>query len=257
MSKKSARSSRLSTSKHYTATSAVRIIGGRFKRRQLDFIDADGLRPTPDRLRETLFNWLMAELYGARVLDCCAGSGALGFEALSRGAAHCTFIEANPKQSQLLCDSAKLLQVSQTDADILTGRAEMVIEQQAENFAAFDVVFIDPPYELDLWQPIIKALLAHQLIHGDTLLYLEADRPINEIVNVLDTSVAPQDAVQKAEKSTLQKTEKEPTALDNADTDTDTDTDTDVNSAKPSFYCLKDTKVGQIHAGIYQYAVNS
>lgn len=243
MSKKSARSSRLSTSKHYTATSAVRIIGGRFKRRQLDFIDADGLRPTPDRLRETLFNWLMAELYGARVLDCCAGSGVLGFEALSRGAAHCTFIEANPKQSQLLCDSAKLLQVSQTDANILTGRAEVLINQQTSRFSAFDVVFIDPPYELNLWEPILKALLTHQLIHSDTLLYLEADRPINEIINVIEKSGAHHETVQKAEE------EPTTTVLDNADTD--------ANSAKPSFYCLKDTKVGQIHAGIYQYAVNS
>ncbi|CAM4055806.1 16S rRNA (guanine(966)-N(2))-methyltransferase RsmD [Psychrobacter arenosus] len=241
MSKKSARSSRLSTSKHYTATSAVRIIGGRFKRRQLDFIDAEGLRPTPDRLRETLFSWLMADLYSARVLDCCAGSGVLGFEALSRGAAHCTFIEANPKQSQLLADSAELLQVSQTDADILTGRAELVIEQQAENFSAFDVVFIDPPYELDLWQPILKALLSHQLIHSDTLLYLEADRPINDIVTVIE------------------KAAKEPTAtiVANDNLDINNDTDTVINSAEPSFYCLKETKVGQIHAGIYQYAVNS
>lgn len=248
MSKKSARSSRVSTSKHYTATSAVRIIGGRFKRRQLDFIDAEGLRPTPDRLRETLFSWLMADLYSARVLDCCAGSGVLGFEALSRGAAHCTFIEANPKQSQLLADSAELLQVSQTDADILTGRAELVIEQQAENFAAFDVVFIDPPYELDLWQPILKALLAHQLIHSDTLLYLEANRPINDIVTIIEKEI-------DSHQNSVKKAAKEPTATAVAKDSSDTNIDT--NSAEPSFYCLKETKVGQIHAGIYQYAVNS
>lgn len=248
MSKKSARSSRLSTSKHYTATSAVRIIGGRFKRRQLDFIDAEGLRPTPDRLRETLFSWLMADLYSARVLDCCAGSGVLGFEALSRGAAHCTFIEANPKQSQLLADSAELLQVSQTDADILTGRAEVVIEQQAGSFAPFDVVFIDPPYELDLWQPILKALLAHQLIHSDTLLYLEADRPINDIVTVVEKE-------SDSHQNFVQKTAREPATTVSAKDSSDTNSDT--NNAEPSFYCLKETKVGQIHAGIYQYAVNS
>lgn len=250
MSKKSARSSRLSTSKHYTATSAVRIIGGRFKRRQLDFIDAEGLRPTPDRLRETLFSWLMADLYSARVLDCCAGSGVLGFEALSRGAAHCTFIEANSKQSQLLSESAELLQVSQTDADILTGRAEVVIEQQAGSFAPFDVVFIDPPYELDLWQPILKALLTNQLIHSETLLYLEADRPINDIVTVVE-----EEQESDSRQGIMQKAEKEPTAtaLDNDNLDINADT----NSAEPNFYCLKETKVGQIHAGIYQYAVNS
>lgn len=247
MPKKTVRSSRPSPSKHHTATSAVRIIGGHFKRRQLDFIDAEGLRPTPDRLRETLFSWLMADLYSARVLDCCAGSGVLGFEALSRGAAHCTFIEANPQQSQLLLNSAALLQVSQTDADIFTGRAEVVIEQQAATLSPFDVVFIDPPYELNLWQPILKALLTHQLIHGDTLLYLEADRPINEIVTVIEDSDSDQDAVHKPD-----------TAHEEAQTTTTLAHDTsDSPTTEPSFYCLKTTKVGQIHAGIYQYAVNS
>ena len=81
------------------AAGDVRIIGGQFKRRIVSFIEADGLRPTPDRLRETLFNWLLADIHGARVLDSCAGSGVLGFEALSRGAAHTTFIEVNTAQS--------------------------------------------------------------------------------------------------------------------------------------------------------------
>ena len=80
----------------------VRIIGGEWKRRLVQFESLDGLRPTPDRVRETLFNWLMWELPNARVLDLCAGSGALGIEALSRGAAFCTFVEPQRKQADRL-----------------------------------------------------------------------------------------------------------------------------------------------------------
>ncbi|MDG9706581.1 RsmD family RNA methyltransferase, partial [Streptomyces sp. DH37] len=73
----------------------MRIIGGEYRRRLVAFIDADGLRPTPDRVRETVFNWLADDLVNAKVLDCCAGSGVLGFEALSRGAKQLTSIEPN------------------------------------------------------------------------------------------------------------------------------------------------------------------
>ncbi len=89
----------------------VRIIGGQYKRRIVSFIDAEGLRPTPDRLRETLFNWLIADIHDAKVLDSCAGSGVLGFEALSRGAAHTTFIEVSPAQVTMLRQSAEQLRL--------------------------------------------------------------------------------------------------------------------------------------------------
>ena len=91
------------------AAGEVRIIGGQFKRRIVRFVESEGLRPTPDRLRETLFNWLIADIRDAHVLDSCAGSGVLGFEALSRGASHCTFIEMNVLQSQMLRQSAEQL----------------------------------------------------------------------------------------------------------------------------------------------------
>lgn len=80
---------------HKQQSNQVRIIGGQYKRRLISFVDADGLRPTPDRLRETLFNWLLADTLDALVLDVCAGSGVLGIEALSRGAKQAVLIEPN------------------------------------------------------------------------------------------------------------------------------------------------------------------
>ena len=82
----------------------LRIIGGELKRRVLPFADIENLRPTPDRVRETLFNWLMWDVQNAEILDLCTGSGALSFEALSRGAANVTMIEPNATQAKLLAD---------------------------------------------------------------------------------------------------------------------------------------------------------
>ena len=87
----------------------LRIIGGEWKRRQLPFASIDGLRPTPDRVRETLFNWLMWDIQNTNVLDICAGSGALAFEALSRGASQVVMIEPNTQQAKFLKDNLELL----------------------------------------------------------------------------------------------------------------------------------------------------
>ena len=171
-------------------SSQVRIIGGRYKRQNLKFIDAEGLRPTPDRLRETIFNWLMPYLYDAKVLDTCAGSGALGFEALSRGAVHITLIEANNKQAQCLQQSATQLKLDPKQYHIIHGEAQTVIHLESvlkaehkstsNNAAVFDLVFIDPPYALELWQPILLTLIENQYIDTTTLLYIEDTRPLNE-----------------------------------------------------------------------------
>ena len=107
----------------------VRIIGGQYKRRIVSFIDAEGLRPTPDRLRETLFNWLIADIHDAKVLDSCAGSGVLGFEALSRGAAHTTFIEVSSAQVTMLRQSAEQLRLDASNYQIIQGTAEQVLTQ--------------------------------------------------------------------------------------------------------------------------------
>lgn len=154
----------------------VRIIGGQFKRRQVSFIETDGLRPTPDRLRETIFNWLMADIHGARVLDACAGSGVLGFEALSRGARHATLIEPHPAQAKLLAQSAKTLKLDLSTHTIINDSAQNALPSL---HGAFDVIFLDPPYALNLWQPLLTILTKHALYHKDSLIYTESDKPID------------------------------------------------------------------------------
>lgn len=167
------------TQKPTKAVNQVRIIGGQHKRRLLTFVDAQGLRPTPDRLKETLFNWLTGYLTDARILDACAGSGALGFEAVSRGAKTAILIEPNLAQAQMLKQNAKLLRLS----DKLTIVSTDAISALNTMHDAFDIIFIDPPYALDLWQPILQSLLERGLIHTDSTIYLESDKPIDTVLD--------------------------------------------------------------------------
>ena len=201
----------------------VRIIGGQYKRRIVSFIDAEGLRPTPDRLRETLFNWLIADIHDAKVLDSCAGSGVLGFEALSRGAAHTTFIEVSSAQVTMLRQSAEQLRLDASNYQIIQGTAEQVLTQNQTIQRHFDIVFIDPPYAQDLWQPILTALIKQSLINTETLIYLEADK---DLTLQLDHLVAYLNEHPASQTVAIQGT--------------------------ISFECLKQTKVGQVVAGLYQ-----
>ncbi|MDO5652441.1 MAG: 16S rRNA (guanine(966)-N(2))-methyltransferase RsmD [Moraxella sp.] len=159
-------------------TNQVRIIGGQLKRRQLSFIDTDGLRPTPDRLRETLFNWLMGNTQDAKVLDVCAGSGVLGVEAISRGAAHATFIEVNATQAKLLQSNLDTLNIS-TQCSVHQGQAQAILPTLN---TAFDIIFIDPPYALDLWQILLELIIKYKCHHANTLIYLESDKPLDDII---------------------------------------------------------------------------
>lgn len=152
----------------------VRIIGGEWKRRLISFEALDGLRPTPDRVRETLFNWLMWETAGKQVLDVCAGSGALGFEALSRGAAHCTFIEPHARQSMQLQHNLQKLHA--TNAQVIAKTAEAALPLLRQQF---DLVFLDPPYSLDLWEALAVLIQPHLAVHAK--IYVEADRPLAQL----------------------------------------------------------------------------
>ena len=152
----------------------LRIIGGEWKRRSLPFASIEGLRPTPDRVRETLFNWLMWDIQNAQVLDLCSGSGALGFEALSRGAAKVVMIEPNPTQARFLKDNIQLLKAENCQLMISTAQQALV-----KLHSGFDVVFLDPPYSLDLWQELAE--LAEPLINPNAYIYVEADRDLSQL----------------------------------------------------------------------------
>jgi 16S rRNA (guanine966-N2)-methyltransferase len=136
----------------------VRIIGGHWRSRILNFPDSADLRPTPDRVRETLFNWLGQNLAGMACLDLFAGSGALGFEALSRGAASVVMVEKEARALTALRDNAKNLNAA--NLTIVRGDA---LEFARGIRARFDVVFVDPPYRLGLQAPalsVVRGLLA-------------------------------------------------------------------------------------------------
>lgn len=151
----------------------LRIIGGQWRGRKLTVISAEGLRPTGDRIRETLFNWLMPQLPGARCLDVYSGSGALGLEALSRGAATATLLELNPKAAAQIRQHLALLQCEHGQV-IHTDSLRWL--QQPPAGDGYDVVFIDPPFDLDLWQATIDALEQPGWLREGAAIYVETPR---------------------------------------------------------------------------------
>jgi len=155
------------------APGRLRIIGGSLRGSKLQIPDVPGLRPTPDRVRETLFNWLMPVIPSARCLDLFAGTGALGIEALSRGAACVDFVETDAQLAQLL--RANLQRLKQ-DAHVYRDDAEKFL---AAPGARYDIVFLDPPFAAQLWSPAAQALLRHERLQPGAWLYVEspADAP--------------------------------------------------------------------------------
>lgn len=152
----------------------VRLIGGTWKRSKLPVADLPGLRPTPDRVRETLFNWLGQDLGGWRCLDAFAGSGALGFEAASRGAAEVVLLERDATLARSLKASqqrlgATTLSVTATDALAWMARCEP---------GRFDLVFLDPPFDAGLLQPAIQH--AWPLLAEGGFLYVESGQALPE-----------------------------------------------------------------------------
>ena len=156
----------------------VRLISGQWRRRLLRFPAEEGLRPTPDAARERVFNWLGQSLDGWRCLDVFAGSGALGFEAASRGAAHTIFLERNRAVCQALRANRDLLAAVQTDI-ICTDALAWLRQQTAagdgakQGFARFDLVFIDPPYASALQTETLQQLPS--LLAPSGIVYLEHD----------------------------------------------------------------------------------
>ena len=150
-------------------TQALRIIGGEHRGRRLQFKSAEGLRPTSDRVRETLFNWLQPVISGARCLDMFAGSGLLGMEAASRGAAEVVFIEQHRATADQLRENVGKLGLSNTqliNADAFDSLADL---------QPFDMVFVDPPFHAGLLLRACEQLQSHHLLKPASRVYLESE----------------------------------------------------------------------------------
>jgi 16S rRNA (guanine966-N2)-methyltransferase len=155
----------------------LRIIGGKWRGQKLSFANVEGLRPTGDRIRETLFNWLTPVISGAHCLDLFAGSGVLGIEALSRGASRATLIEKNSTAITLLQQSCTQLNADNADivqADTLHWLAQFkTTVSEPKNL--FDVVFLDPPFATELLQPCCDLLEQYGLLANNAYIYIETD----------------------------------------------------------------------------------
>lgn len=153
----------------------VRIIAGEWRGRRLKVPDIKDLRPTPDRVRETLFNWLAPYIAGARCLDLFAGSGVLGFEALSRGAAMVTMVDESPEVISLLKEQLELFRAA--NAEVYRAKVPGQLKTVS---ASFDIVFLDPPYQSGLLLPTCRYLEENGFLAASAFIYLEASEVIND-----------------------------------------------------------------------------
>jgi 16S rRNA (guanine966-N2)-methyltransferase len=148
---------------------SVRIIGGQWRGRKLPVHTSNGLRPTGDRVRETLFNWLSADLYDSCCLDLFAGSGALGFEALSHGASQVTMLELDPAVAKQLAANKQLLNSDNANIENIDS-LQWLSQYQGP---AFNIIFVDPPFADQLWDEILAALTNSTAIDSSSYIYIE------------------------------------------------------------------------------------
>ena len=159
------------TTKKPNKSGQFRVIGGQWKGRKLKFFEVEGLRPSLDRVRETLFNWLQSDIHGSRCLDLFAGSGAVGIEALSRGAASVDFVELNKKAARQL----------ESNLGLLGAEMGSLMHQDAKQFLLqehqpYDIVFLDPPFHKGLAQEVLSKLAQTNLLAEGALIYLEMEQ---------------------------------------------------------------------------------
>jgi len=155
----------------FNQTGVLRIIAGKWRGRKIPFPDVESLRPTPDRIRETLFNWLQNEIGDSRCLDLFSGSGALGLEAASRGARHVDLIELDNQATRQLQENCQQLSAEQCH----------VIKSTAQGFLTatvqqYDIVFIDPPFQAGLWTEIADLLVKNKILVDNARIYLECPK---------------------------------------------------------------------------------
>lgn len=163
----------------------MRVIAGSAKSLKLKTIPGLDTRPTQDKIKETLFNMIAGEIPDCRFLDIFSGSGAIGIEALSRGAKECVFIEDNSKAINVIKENLKFTRL-EADARVIRGNALTVLKEMKKHkdSLSFDIVFMDPPYNKELEKSILEILSKSALIDSDTLIIVEAD--INTQFEYLD-----------------------------------------------------------------------
>lgn len=165
------------SNKKPTKQNQLRIIGGQWRGRKLPFADIEGLRPTPDRVRETLFNWLQPCIHGAHCLDLYAGSGALGLEALSRGASEVIMLDTQNRITRQLRENCQLLKCDQAK----------IYSQSALDFLAHaaphpvSIAFIDPPYRKQLVEPSCRLLEENGWLTPGAMIYIEVEKELSSL----------------------------------------------------------------------------
>lgn len=166
-------------------TGELRLIAGQWRGRKLPILTSEGLRPTTDRVRETLFNWLQFDIQGAQVVDLFAGSGSLGFEAASRGAQQVTLIEMDKAAARQLSQNVSRLSAPQIN--VIQQSALDWLKAESTQHTKLDIVFIDPPFNKSLVSPTLAALKRGEWLHSDSLVYVESERNLPpEIFNDFD-----------------------------------------------------------------------
>ena len=155
----------------------LRIVAGNWRSRLLQIADVPGLRPTSERIRETLFNWLAPRIHGATCLDMCAGTGALGLEALSRGAGEVVFVERSTIAFKTLKSNIALL--GGPNADVLNLDAQQYLDGPSPK--PFDIVFLDPPFAADLYDELCRLLVEQRWLADDARIYMEMDKDQPEL----------------------------------------------------------------------------
>lgn len=160
-------------------SNTIRIISGRWKGRKIKVLDAQGLRPTTDRMRETLFNWLMFDVQGARCLDLFAGSGVLGLECLSRGAEFVQFVEINQNSASSLQQTLNGFSANISLADVRNASFETVLAAPPEK--PYDLVFIDPPFKANYLVSVVQSLAQTGWLADNAMVYLEQSSASQEV----------------------------------------------------------------------------
>jgi 16S rRNA (guanine966-N2)-methyltransferase len=153
----------------------MRVIAGIYKGRRLKTLEGLSVRPTSDRLRETLFNILTPRIEGASFADICAGSGAIGIEALSRGARHVTFIESSLKAARIISENLRNCGISE-DYRVINRDALRALKNLASEDARFDIIYFDPPYNSEIYTPVMWLIAKRDLLAEDGVLIVEHRR---------------------------------------------------------------------------------